>query len=109
MSNISYVLQRNEYCDANGCPVTGSNTVFVVTLAQTTDEHFWGNYGNYGKDNIKFGNTGVRAYQCGNLPTTSPWDGGAGYGGYCFLKGLYYPGPFAETNGHFWVNKMTPV
>ena len=89
--------------------MTGSNTVFVVTLAQTTDEHFWGNYGNYGKDNIKFGNTGVKAYQCGNLPTTSPWDGGAGYGGYCFLKGLYYPGPFAETNGHFWVKKMEPV
>lgn len=63
----------------------------------------WVDDGMIGRDHIKFGNFAADTYTCGGLPTSSPYVGG---GGYCKLKGLYYPGPFADTNGHFWEPHM---
>ena len=63
----------------------------------------WVDDGMIGTDHIKFGNFAADTYTCGGLPTSSPYVGG---GGYCKLKGLYYPGPFADTNGHFWEPHM---
>ena len=85
------------------CPVTERNTIFVVTAAQMNDVTSWVDDGMIGRDHIKFGNFAAETYSCGGLPTSGTFIGG----GYCnLLNDLHYPGPFADTNGHFWEPHM---
>merc|ERR1712037_15839 len=88
-----YSIDRNTYCQRNGCLETGKNTVFVASLPSQQ-----GNWARAPCGGRIYSQARFDTYICNNVPTSmNPHPPGAIY---CLRKWTHcYAGPFFE-NGH---------